>query len=57
MARMIPATAGLVLGFGVGALCRALDIPSPAPPRITGAVILIAMTLGYIVAGRVVGTP
>jgi XapX domain-containing protein len=57
MARMIPATAGLVLGFGVGALCRALDIPSPAPPRITGAVILIAMTLGYIVAGRVVGPP
>jgi len=59
---MVPALAGVVLGLAVGALCRALDIPSPAPPRITGAVILIAMTLGYIaggyiVAGRVVGTP
>jgi XapX domain-containing protein len=54
---MVPALAGLVLELAVGALCRALDIPSPAPPRITGAVILIAMTLGYIVAGRMVGTP
>jgi XapX domain-containing protein len=54
---MVATIAGLALGFAVGALCRAFDIPSPAPPRITGAVILIAMTLGYIVAGRVVGTP
>ncbi len=54
---MIPALAGLLLGLAVGGFCRALDIPSPAPPRITGAVILIAMTLGYIVAGRVVGAP
>jgi XapX domain-containing protein len=54
---MVPTVAGLALGFAVGVLCRAFDIPSPAPPRITGAVILIAMTLGYIVAGRAVGTP
>ncbi len=52
---MVPALAGLGLGLAVGALCRALDITSPAPPRITGAVILIAMTLGYVLAGRVVG--
>jgi XapX domain-containing protein len=57
MARMVATMAGLALGFAVGALCRAFDIPSPAPPRITGAVILIAMTVGYIIAGRVVGTP
>jgi XapX domain-containing protein len=59
---MVATMAGLALGFAVGALCRAFDIPSPAPPRITGSVILIAMTLGYIVggyivAGRVMGTP
>jgi XapX domain-containing protein len=54
---MIPALAGIALGLMVGALSRALDIPCPAPPRITGAVILIAMTLGYITAGHLVGAP
>jgi XapX domain-containing protein len=52
---MVATMAGLALGFAVGAPCRAFDIPSPAPPRITGAVILIAMTLGYIVGGYIVG--
>jgi XapX domain-containing protein len=54
---MVPIFAGLVLGVGVGALSRALDIPCPAPPRMIGAVILIAMTLDYIAGGQVVGTP
>jgi XapX domain-containing protein len=49
---MIQALGGLALGFVVGAFCRALDIPSPAPPRITGAFILIAMTLGFLVGGH-----
>ncbi|HTC07517.1 MAG TPA: DUF1427 family protein [Acetobacteraceae bacterium] len=54
---MIPALVGIVLGLAVGAFCRALDIPSPAPPRIIGAVILIAMTLGFIAGGAVWGAP
>lgn len=54
---MVALLAGLMLGLGVGALSRALDIPCPAPPSLIGAVILIAMTLGYITAGQVVGTP
>lgn len=49
---MVQAFAGLGLGLVVGAGCRVFDIPSPAPPRIVGAVILIAMTLGFIAAGR-----
>lgn len=54
---MIPALVGIALGLAVGAFCRVLDIPSPAPPRIIGAVILIAMTLGFITGGVAGGTP
>ena len=47
-ATMIQPIAGLALGIAVGAGCRWFGIPSPAPPHIVGAVILIAMTLGFI---------
>jgi XapX domain-containing protein len=43
---------GLLLGLGIGALCRFLAIPSPAPPVLPGALLVVAMTLGYIVADR-----
>jgi XapX domain-containing protein len=39
---------GLLLGLGVGAGCRFFDIPSPAPPRLLGAFMLLAMTLGFV---------
>ena len=45
-------TLGLVLGLGIGALCRLLAIPSPAPTMLPGALLVIAMTLGYIAADR-----
>jgi XapX domain-containing protein len=48
---------GFAVGLAVGAVCRWFDIPSPAPPRIIGAVILIAMTLGFIAGGRFVASP
>lgn len=54
---MLQSLTGIALGLGVGAFCRWFDIPSPAPPRIIGAVILIAMTLGFLAAGWVVATP
>lgn len=41
---------GMVLGLAIGAGCRFFDIPSPAPPRLIGAALLIAMTLGFVVA-------
>ncbi|MGH8110417.1 MAG: DUF1427 family protein [Rhodanobacteraceae bacterium] len=44
---------GLLLGLGVGASCRFFRIPSPAPPRFLGACMLLAMTVGYVVAGFV----
>lgn len=43
---------GLVLGLAVGAGCRWLGIPSPAPPVLTGAMLVVAMTLGYLACER-----
>jgi XapX domain-containing protein len=42
---------GLTLGLVIGGGCRFFDIPSPAPPRLIGACLLLAMTLGFVVGG------
>jgi XapX domain-containing protein len=42
--------AGLLLAFLIGLGCRWLDIPSPAPPRIEGALLVVAMSVGFLVA-------
>ena len=39
---------GFALAFGIGAACRWLDIPVPAPPRIVGALLVIAITVGFL---------
>jgi XapX domain-containing protein len=38
---------GFVLSFIIGAGCRYFDIPAASPPVIPGALIVLAMTLGY----------
>jgi len=38
---------GFVLSFVIGAGCRFFDIPAASPPVIPGALIVLAMTLGY----------
>jgi XapX domain-containing protein len=38
---------GRALMFVVGAGCRCFDIPAARPPVIPGALIVLAMTLGY----------
>jgi XapX domain-containing protein len=43
---------GLLLGVAIGAVCRLLHIPSPAPPVLTGALLVVSMTLGYITTDR-----
>jgi XapX domain-containing protein len=50
---MIAAIVGLLLGLIIGAGCRFFDIPSPAPPRLIGACLLLAMTLGFVTADHV----
>jgi XapX domain-containing protein len=42
--------AGLLVALAIGAGCRALDLPSPAPPRIEGALLVVAMTAGFLLA-------
>ncbi len=48
---------GLVLAFTVGFACRAFGIPSPAPPVILGALLVMAMTVAYIGVDRWMGKP
>ncbi|GAC1330644.1 MAG: hypothetical protein NVS3B11_23350 [Collimonas sp.] len=50
---MIALLLGAILGLLVGAVCRWFDLPSPTPPTPVGALLVVAMTLGYVVAGRV----
>ena len=38
---------GLIVGFVIGAACRLFDIPVPSPPKLVGALLVVAMTLGY----------
>ena len=46
------AVIGIVLAFAIGFACRAFGIPSPAPPLILGALLVMAMTIGYILTDR-----
>lgn len=43
---------GLLLGFAIGVLCRLGDVPLPAPPVLVGALLVLAMTLGYVLTDR-----
>ena len=42
---------GLLLAFAIGVGCRMLDIPLPAPPRLQGALLVLAMTVGFLAGG------
>lgn len=50
---MIKIAIGFVLSFVIGAGCRYFDIPAASPPVIPGALIVLAMTLGYSSMDRV----
>lgn len=43
---------GLVLALVIGVVCRLAGIPVPAPPAIVGALLVLAMTVGYLLANR-----
>ena len=38
---------GVLVSFSVGIGCRYFDIPVPSPPLIPGALLVLAMTIGY----------
>lgn len=46
---MMSAIFGLILGFGIGYGCRWFDLPLPAPPKLIGALLVVAMTVGFVV--------
>ena len=48
---------GLLLGFLLGFACRFFDIPVPSPPKILGALLVVAVTIGYMTADRLAGKP
>lgn len=49
--------ASMILAVLIGAGCRWLDIPVPAPPRIIGAVLVVAMTFGYLATDKMMSKP
>jgi XapX domain-containing protein len=44
---------GILLGLVIGAACRWFDIPLPAPPKLVGALLVVAMTAGFVGAGLI----
>jgi XapX domain-containing protein len=46
--------AGIVLGLCIGAGCRWFEIPVPSPPKLLGALLVVAMTIGYMGADRLI---
>ena len=43
---------GIALGYAIGFLCSVLAIPVPAPPVLVGALLVVAMTSGYLLTDR-----
>lgn len=39
---------GLVIAFLLGVGTSYFDLPAPAPPKIKGALLILAITIGYI---------
>ncbi|ASY88778.1 MFS transporter [Xanthomonas citri pv. malvacearum str. GSPB1386] len=48
--RMSLAVLGVLLAWAIGIGCRLLDLPLPAPPRLTGALLVVAMSGGFLLA-------
>lgn len=46
------AALGLLLALAIGSACRLAGVPLPAPPVFIGALLVLAMTLGYVVTDR-----
>lgn len=45
---------GLLLAFLIGAGCRFFDVPIPGPPRLLGALLVVAMTVGYLATDKLI---
>jgi XapX domain-containing protein len=45
---MLKTSLAILLGVIIGAGCRWFDVPVPSPPRLLGALLVVAMILGYM---------
>ena len=45
---------GLLVSFLVGAGCRYFELPAPAPPMLQGAMLVVAMTLGFVLTDKAI---
>jgi XapX domain-containing protein len=41
---------GILVDLGLGVFCRWLGILLPSPPKVIGVVMVLAVTLGFVVA-------
>jgi XapX domain-containing protein len=48
---------GLLLGFFLGAACRWFKLPVPSPPKLLGALLVVATTVGYIAVDKYLAKP
>lgn len=44
---------GFLLAFGIGVVCCVAGVPLPAPPVLIGALLVVAMSTGYVVTDRI----
>ena len=51
---MLKMIVGIVLGLLIGAGCRWFDIPVPSPPKLVGALLVVAMTIGYMATDKLI---
>jgi len=47
---------GIALGLVIGGACRWFDLPLPAPPKLVGALLVVAMSLGFVITGYFITT-
>jgi XapX domain-containing protein len=44
---------GFLLAFAIGIACRLAGLPLPAPPVLIGALLVVAMSTGYVLTDRI----
>jgi len=49
---MLKTVIALLLGLSIGVFCRWFDVPVPSPPKLIGALLVVAMTVGYITTDK-----
>jgi XapX domain-containing protein len=49
---MLKTVIALLLGLSIGVFCRWFEVPVPSPPKLIGALLVVAMTVGYITTDK-----